>query len=499
MNKPLRTVAVLCGVLFAALLLNVTYLQYVATGKYDNDARNRRVVDEQYSRDRGAILVGRTPIAESVPSHDQYKYKRVYGQPQLYAPVTGYFGYGGAVTGLEKSQNSILSGSDSRLFVNRLVDLIGNQGPEGGDVETTINAKAQQAAYSGLSKLPASAGAPVEGAVVALEPSTGKILALATYPSFDPNKIAAHNFGAAQKSYDALAADKSQPLLDRAVQLALPPGSTFKTVTATAAINNGIYTADSTVPGGDSFQLPLTHGPTGLVTNEGRSCGVKTTTFAQGMENSCNTVFAPMAIKVGAGKMLETAQGFGFNSDYFDQLQGTNGTSLTATSVYPKDPNPAQLGQTGFGQFDVRATPLQMAMVAAGIANKGVVMKPYLIDQIQSANSDVVATTQPEQLSTAASPQAAAGVTQLMVDTVNHGTASPGAIAGIQVAGKTGTAQAGDPSIPPYAWYISFAPADNPKVAVAVLIQQANIPRNDIGGGLWGGPIARDVMKAVLQ
>ena len=495
MNKPIRVIAVFVMVLFAALLINVTYLQYYASGRYNDDARNRRVVDAEFSRQRGAILVGRDPVAESVKSDDLYKFQRSYPKPQLYAGVTGYFAYGGAITGVEKSQNDVLSGDDSRLFVNRLIDLLGDKGPQGGDVELTINAKAQKAAYDGLTSLPGD----VKGAVVALEPSTGKILAMVTTPTFDPNKITTHDFAANQRAYDKLDADPAKPLLNRAVQMALPPGSTFKVLTAAAAIESGKYDASSMVPGGATYQLPQTSGGSGLVDNEGRDCGAKTVKFTQAMENSCNTTFAQLAVGVGAEGMLKQAEAFGFNSSWFDDLQGTNGKTLLTTSTFPKDMNPPQTGQTGFGQFEVRATPLQMAMVAAGIANHGTVMKPYLVKEVQSADSDTVATTEPEKLSQAVSTSTASEVTKLMVATVNDGTASPAAITGIEVAGKTGTAQSGQEDVPPYAWFVSFAPADNAKVAVAVMIQSADIPRDDIAGGKWGGPIAKHVMEAVLN
>jgi peptidoglycan glycosyltransferase len=389
----------------------------------------------------------------------------------------------------------VLSGEDSRLFVNRLIDLLGDKGPQGGDVELTINPKAQKAAYDALTGLPGA----VKGAVVALEPSTGKILAMVTTPTFDPNKVVTHDFAANQKAYDRLNADPGKPLLNRAVQMSLPPGSTFKLVTASAAIESGKYDASSMVPGGPTYQLPQTHGPSGLIDNEGRNCGAKTVKFTQAMENSCNTVFAQLAVGVGADAMRKQAEAFGFNSSWFDELQGTNGKTTLTTSNFPTEMNPPQTGQSGIGQFEVRATPLQMAMVAAGIANRGTVMRPYLIDEVQSADSDTVATTEPEKLSQAVTPETAREVTKLLVATVNEGTASPAAITGIQVAGKTGTAQSGQDNVPPYAWFVSFAPADNAKVAVAVMIQSADIPRDDIAGGKWGGPIAKTVMEAVLN
>jgi peptidoglycan glycosyltransferase len=331
--------------------------------------------------------------------------------------------------------------------------------------------------------------------VVALQPTTGKVLAMASLPTYDPNKLASHDLSEVSDTYDRLDKDSTQPLVNRAIQTRLPPGSTFKVVTAAAAIDKGLYKAGDEVPGGVTYQLPLTSGPTGQIDNEGRSCGANGSKipFSQAMEQSCNTSFAAIAGQVGAEDMLKTAEGFGFNSHYFDDLSGQ------VTSVFPEELDEAQLGQTGFGQFEVSATPLQMAMVAAGLANGGKVMKPYLVDEEQSADLDVLQKTDPEQLSQAVSSATASEVTKLMVDTVNEGTASPGAIPGIQVAGKTGTAQSGIEDVPPYAWYISFAPAEDPQVAVAVMIQKADIPRGEIAGGVYGGPIAKAVMEAVIK
>ena len=494
MNKPIRTISMLCLFLFLALLLNVTYLQYWAADGFEERADNRRVVDADFSRERGAILVGRDPIAESVPSDDRFQFQRTYSKPFMYAPITGYFAYGGAITGVERSQNDVLSGDDDRLFVTRLVDLLSNEGAQGGDVALTINPKAQRAAFDALNALPGD----VEGSVVAIEPSTGKILAMVTTPSYDPNELAVHDLGQWSKNARTLEDDDSQPLLNRAVQTTLPPGSTFKLVTAAAALATGKYDADSTVPGGATYQLPLTHGESGLIDNEGRDCGTGRIPFKQALENSCNTTFAALANEVGADKLRETAEAFGFNQEYFTDLQRPNGDSIQAVSKFPEEMDEAQTGQAGIGQYEVRATPLQMAMVAAGIANHGTVMRPYLVDEIQSADSDVVAQTNPSELKEAITPEVASELTELMVATVDDGTAAPASIPGVKVAGKTGTAQSGIPDVPPYAWFTSFAPADNAKVAVAVMIQKADIPREEIAGGVWGGPIAKAVMEAVL-
>jgi penicillin-binding protein A len=485
-NRPIRTVAIFCLLLFLALLVNATYLQFWRAGALDDDPLNQRVLQESYSSQRGAILVGRTPVAQSTPSDDRFEYQREYPQPLMYAPLTGYFTFGDA-TGLESSQNDVLSGEDPRFFVRNLVDLLTNEQQAGANVELTIDAGAQRAAYEGLSAL----GPDVEGAVVALEPDTGRILAMVSLPTFDPNDLASHDFDAVGQAYDRLEAAEGDPLLNRAVQTRIFPGSTFKLVTAAAALESGKYDdADALVPGGATFQLPQTSSDSGVIDNEGRACGTDEITLRQAMEQSCNTTFAQLAIEVGSEALLEQAEEFGFNADYLEDLP------RQARSVFPAQLTPPELGQAGFGQFDVQATPLQMAMVAAGIANGGEVMRPYVVSEVQSPDYDAE-TTDPDRFSQAVSPETAEVLTDLMVSTVDDGTASPAAIPDVAVGGKTGTAQRGVEGEPPYAWFVSFAPATDSQVAVAVMIEEA--PGREIAGGALGGPIAKAVMEAVLS
>jgi peptidoglycan glycosyltransferase len=488
MNKPIRTLSLFCLLLFLALLGRATYLQYYEAESLNARPENRRVIEAAYSAERGAILVGRTPIAESKPSGDRYKFQRTYSQPNMYAPLTGYFSYY-SQTGVEHSENAVLSGDDSRLFVTRLVDLLSNATPKGGGGQLTVNAAAQAAAFNGLK----NRGPGAEGSVVAIDPSTGAILAMASYPSYDPNQLASHDFKSVAARQKELESAPGTPMVNRAIQTRLFPGSTFKVVTAAAAIESGKYSYDSSVPGGATYQLPQTTGDTGLVDNEGRDCGSGKISFSQAMENSCNTSFAHLAVNIGADQLRKTAEGFGFNQHYLDDL------GPQVTSVFPQDLNPPQTGQAGFGQFDVQATPLQMAMVAAGIANGGVVMKPYVVDGVLTPELEPLPRTDPQELSQAISADTADQVTKLMVDTVRDGTAYPAAIPGVDVAGKTGTAQTGTDE-PPYAWFISFAPADDPKVAVAVMIQKApGVERGEIAGGTLGGPIAKAIMEAVIH
>ena len=488
MNKPIRTISLFCLFLFLALMVNATWLQYAKSQDYADDPLNRRVIEAAYAAERGAILVGRDPVAESKPVDDKYEFLREYAEPEKYAHLTGYFSYF-SQTGVEQTQNRVLSGDDDLLFVTKLVDLLSGKAGKGGNVQLTIDRAAQDAAYDALDALPGE----VEASVVALEPDTGKILAMASLPSYDPNELASHDFPSVLDAYERLDGADDEPLVNRAVRTTLPPGSTFKLVTAAAAIENGDYEASDDVPGGVSYQLPQTSGDSGLIDNEGRSCGTDTIPFEQAMGNSCNTTFAQLGVQLGEEKLREQAEAFGFNQDYFDEL------GPQSVSNFPERANPPQTGQSAIGQFEVQATPLQMAMVAAGIANQGTVMRPYLVDEVQSPTFEVLRQTQPEELSEAVSASTADQLTDLMVYTVEEGTANPAAISGISVAGKTGTAQSGNPDVPPYAWFVSFAPADDPQVAVAVLVESSDTSRSEIGGGRLGGPIAKAVMEAVIN
>ena len=493
MNQPIRTISMFCMLLFLALMVNATWLQYAKSQDYAKDPRNRRIIEAAYSAERGAILVGRDPVAESKPIDDKYEFLRTYEEPFKYAHLTGYFSYY-SQTGIEQTQNRVLSGDDDLLFVTKLVDLLSGKAGKGGNVQLTIDRAAQDAAYGALEQLVSDTGAPVQASVVALEPDTGKILAMASVPTFDPNDLASHDFGSVLDTFDALEADEDDPLINRAIQTTLPPGSTFKLVTAAAAIESGDYEATDDVPGGSQFQLPQTSGSSGLIDNEGRDCGVDTIPFEQAMGNSCNTTFAQLGIQLGEEKLREQAEAFGFNQEYFEDLPRQE------ISRFPEGINAPQTGQSAIGQFEVQASPLQMAMVAAGIANQGAVMRPYLVDELQSPDLQPLRLTDPEELTEAVSASTADQLTDLMVYTVEQGTASPAAINGITVAGKTGTAQSGNDDVPPYAWFVSFAPAQDPEVAVAVMIQKAEgIDRGEIAGGRLGGPIAKAVMEAVIQ
>ena len=340
--------------LFAALLLNATYLQYVDAGSLNSRSDNKRVRDAEFARKRGAIVAGGTSIAESRKVDDQYTYQRVYKQPAKYAQLTGYYSYIYGRSGVESSQNQILSGSDPRLFVNRVVDMLGNSQPKGGSVSLTVDPKAQTAAFDGLRAL----GTNVQGAVVALEPSTGKVLAMVSSPTYDPNRLASHKFSQVQDAWKQLNADKDRPLLNRGIQEIYPPGSTFKLVTAAAALSSGQYTPDTKVKGGTTLDLPQTS--TNLVNENGSSCGGDPITLTQALEVSCNVSFGDIGLRLGDDALRAQAEKFGFDQTYLNDLNGQ------VKSHFPAHPDKPQTALSAIGQYDVAATPLQMAMVAVG-------------------------------------------------------------------------------------------------------------------------------------
>jgi penicillin-binding protein A len=494
MNKPIRNLSVACMFLFLALLVNATYVQYWQADSLTSLTKhpdNKRVRDAEFSRERGAILVHGKAVAESNKSDDDYKFQRVYPMGPEYAHLTGFFSRDWGLGGVESTQNSILSGSDSSLFVNRVIDLVDNQAPKGGSVTLTVDPDAQKAAYDGLRAL----GNNVRGAVVAIEPRTGKILAMVSSPTYNPNRLASHDFAAAGKAKQRLENEKPSPLDNTAIEETLPPGSTFKLVTSAAALMSGKYTPDTKVPGTATLDLPQT---TKDIVNESRGgCGGDEITLTQALMVSCNVSFADVGLKLGDDALRNEAEKFGWGTRTFTDLDD----SLTrqAISRFPEDPDAPQTALSAIGQFDVAATPLQMAMVGAGIANDGVVMKPYLVDEIKSPKLETIRRTDPDPMpdQPAMSSSAARDLRQMMVAVVDGGTGKTAQIPGVKVAGKTGTAQSA-PDRPPYAWFVSFAPADTPAVAVAVLVQDAGVARDQISGSGLAAPIAKAVMEAVI-
>lgn len=481
MNSPIRRLAAVITLLFASLFISVTYIQVVQADSLESNPRNTRTLLKERSRERGDILVGKTAVATSEPSDDVYQYLRKYKNAAMYAPVTGYYSLINGAYGLEKSENEYLSGSSDELFVRNLTNLLTGEQPQGASIETTINAKAQKAAWDALGDQ--------QGAVIALDPTTGDILAMVSRPSYNPNNLSTHDTEKASDTYKNLNADDLEPLINRTIGQLYPPGSTFKIVTSAAALANG-YSSDSSdgLVGPATLDLPQT---TATLSNDTHlPCADGTPTLLEAFEESCNTTYAQLGMDLGADVMSEQAAKFGFG-------QSLTVPQTVATSVFPDDLNEPQLAQSSIGQFDVRVTPLQMAMVAAGIANDGVVMRPNLVKKVISSDGKTVSEPGPEELSTATTPEVAEQLTEMMEAVVESGTGTNAQISGVTVAGKTGTAQNAEGAAP-HAWFTSFAPADDPQVAVAVVVENGGKLGNEAFGGTVAAPIAKAVMEAVI-
>lgn len=480
MNRAIRRLGVLLGILMLILLVNSNINQVLMADEIRNRPGNQRTILQEYDRERGPILVGADPVARSIPTDDQYKYLRVYSQGQMYAPATGFYSLLYGATGIERSENPILNGSSDLFFADRIQELLSGRSPQGGGVTLTLDAEAQEAAFEGL-------GDKV-GSVVAVEPGTGAVLALASTPSFDPNDLASHDQAEIQRYYEKLDADPQKPLMNRPLVSNPPPGSTFKLVTAAAALESGRYGPDSKLPGPSAYKLP---GSTRSVHNwNGSACrSGGQVTLAQALAISCNTAFAWLGNELGQDALRRQAERFGFDSSMSIPLRA-------ATSRFPGDMDKAQTALSAIGQFNVTATSLQMALVGAGVGNGGVVMNPYLVKEIRGPDLQVVQTGRPSQFGRAMSAENASAEMSMMVGVVNSGTGSNARIPGVQVGGKTGTAETGD-GRPATAWFVGVAPADAPRVAVAVCIEDAG--GGEVTGNGLAAPIARAVIQAILS
>ncbi|GGQ62533.1 peptidoglycan D,D-transpeptidase FtsI family protein [Streptomyces flaveolus] len=486
MNKPLRRIAIFCGLLVLTLLIRDNWLQYVQADELKNDEANRRVAIERYATPRGDIIVDGKAITGHATTKGDFKYKRTYKDGAMWAPVTGYVSQAYGATQLENIDDGILTGNDDRLFFRNTLDMLTGKKREGGNVVTTLSSAAQKAAYEGLKK---QGG---KGAVAAIEPSTGKILALASYPSYDPSTIAGGG-EADGKAWNKIIEKNNpdKPMLNRALREVYPPGSTFKVVTAAAALEHGKYTSadektDSPLP----WTMPGTTTP---LPNEG-DLPCENATLREALRVSCNTVFGKIGYDLGNDKMLETAKKFGFTEEQFVPVR-------SSASVFSEDMNDSQVALSSIGQFNTAATPLQMAMVTSAIANNGTLMKPYMVDELQAPNLDTIEKTDPQEMSKPLSPENAQILQSMMETVVKDGTGTNAQIDGVTVGGKTGTAQHGvENSENPYAWFISYAKTDGGSpVAVAVVIEDENASRDDISGGGLAAPIAKSVMEAVIN
>lgn len=493
MNTPMRRIAIAVMGMVVVLLAGVTYVQVINADELRSDNRNQRVLVDEYSRQRGQISADGQILATSTESGDRFKYLRLYPEnpnaptsPQAEAPVTGFYSMNYGSTGLERAADGVLSGSDDRLFGRRLFDLISGRNPRGGNVVTTIDPMLQQIAYDQLT------AKDYTGSVVALDPRTGAILAMASAPSYDPNLLSGHDGDVVSENWQRLQSDPSAPMLNRAISQTYPPGSTFKVLTSADALEHGA-TVDDQLTAAAGLTLPGTN--TVLHNYADEQCGPgDTVSLITAFARSCNAAFAQLGIKYGTESLQKTAKDFGIGPD-------TPTIPLpVADSTLGSIPDDAALGQSSIGQRDVALTPLQNAVVAATVANGGVRMQPYLVDKLEGPDLKTLSTTKPTSPGQAMPPEVAKTLTDMMLASEQN-TSGAGSVPGVDIASKTGTAEHGSTpkQTPPHGWYIAFAPAEDPVIAVAVIVENGGDQGLSATGGSVASPIGRAVISAAVQ
>ncbi|HVQ85984.1 MAG TPA: D,D-transpeptidase PbpA, partial [Mycobacterium sp.] len=422
MNASLRRISVTVMALIVLLLLNATMTQVFAADGLRADPRNQRVLLDEYSRQRGQIIAGGQLLAYSVATDSRFRFLRVYPNPVVYAPVTGFYSLRYSSSGLERAEDPLLNGSDERLFGRRLADFFTGRDPRGGNVDTTIIPRVQQAGWDAMQQ--GCGGPPCKGAVVALEPSTGKILAMVSSPSFDPNLLASHDPEVQAQAWQRLRDDPDNPMSNRAISEIYPPGSTFKVITTAAALEAGATDTEQ-LTAAASIPLP---GSTATLENYGDApCGDEpTVSLSQAFARSCNTAFVQLGLRTGADALRSMARSFGLDSTpSVIPLQVSESTVGIIADA-------AALGMSSIGQKDVALTPLENAEIAATIGNAGVMMQPYLVGSLKGPDLSNISTTAPYQQRRAVSPQVAAKLTELMVG-AEKVAQQKGAIPGVQI------------------------------------------------------------------
>lgn len=483
MNREIRVLGIVLVVLYSALFVQLNNLQVFSAKRLNEHPANTRSVVADFSRPRGSIFsADGFVLATSEPSDDDFERQRRYPEGALFAQITGYFSFTFGTEGIERTYNDALTGRDAGpVRLDNLDDLLLDQ-PRTGDVTLTVSRAIQEVAVNSLGGR--------KGSVVALDPRTGAVLAMASLPTYDPSPLAGHNLASVRTAWEGLIADPDQPLRPRSYRDRYFPGSSFKVVTAAAGLTSGVATA--TRPSYPRLtQLPLPQASAPLGNFGGSSCGG---TLPEALRVSCNTTFAQLGLDLGGPRLQAGAEAFGFNSPPPIDLPFPAPSAFPDARAFDRD-KPA-LAKSAIGQQDVSATPLQMALVAAGVANGGVVMTPHLLADVRDNEGAVVTEFKPRPWKEAVTPDVARTLNDMMVGVVEAGSGTRARIPGVKVAGKTGTAQTGLGRS--HVWFMAFAPAEAPRVAVAVMLENVS-NSSDATGGLLAAPIAKAVMERALQ
>ncbi len=478
MDVQIRRLGIALLVLFGLLFAQLNNLQFRQAGRLSSDPRNTRAIVVDFSRERGRILAADgTVLADSVPTDDALKRLRRYPEGPLYSPVLGYFSFNYGSDGAEREFSADLAGR--KVTINNLDDLL-SATPQTNDITLTIQPPVQRAAAAALGNR--------RGSVVAVDPRTGAVLAMVSFPTFDPNTLAAHDLKAVQRAWNTYQADPGKPMLPRPYRERYSPGSTFKVVTAAAAVGSRPDLATKSYPSLKALDLRGTNRD--LPNFGGSTCGGSLPDL---MRVSCNTGFGQLGLDLGGAALRDEALSFGWGERPPLDLPAPAASGFPDLSELRSQP---QIATSAIGQLDVTASPLQMALVSAAVGNGGTIVEPHVLSRVTDTAGQVVRTAETKTWKQPMTAPDAARLKDLMVGVVQRGTAGRAGVPGVAVAAKTGTAQTtGDNA---HAWITAFAPADAARVAVAVVVEsQPGV--SEATGGTIAAPIAQAVLSAALR
>lgn len=477
MSKSIRRLTSFVLLMFLTLFAFATGIQVFQADSLVGDGRNVRASYDSYKTLRGTILVESNPIASSYEVDDNFRYQREYSS-EVYSHLTGYFSLFQGSTGIEREMSNFLSGQSSAQFFDQINAVLSGTPVSGANVELTIDDELQQEAWKALGDN--------KGSVIAIDPKTGEIKALVSKPGFDANLLASHSFASSSSAYEELLTDPNDPLVNRAISGdQYHPGSVFKLVVAAAAFENGGFDPDTEFENPDFLPLP---GSISVVRNANDStCGENpTVTLREAFIKSCNIPFAELGMRLGADELRVQSELFGFGRTVEIPMP-------VSASIFPEQLNQPQTALVSFGQYDLRSTPLQMAMVTSAVANQGIIHSPQLIDRVVSNNLELLSDPEPQVFGSPISQSTAGLITQMMFDSVEVGAAGNAKIPGMAVAGKTGTAENGLGQ--PYTyWFTGFAPAENPELVVTVVVEGED---QSFRGNTIAAPIGRQLLESV--
>ncbi len=477
MNKRISRLGLMFVIVFLALYINLTYLQVWASSKIISHPRNTRGIAKELLIERGHIITSDGQVIAASKKSGQF-YQRFYPKEDLYAHITGYYSLRYGRSGLERVYNKELLGKKEIASLDDYLQSLVEGETKGHALVLTIDSHLQEVASRALGKQ--------QGAVVALNPQTGEVLALVSNPAFDPNPLTSLNANVAARSWENLRTDSLQPLISRATYEWYPPGSTFKIITTAATLESGLAEPTTLFNCNGQLELPLT---SHVVKDFGGKRHGEIT-LEDALRVSCNNTFGELGLELESDTLVDYAEKFGINQEIPFELAVTK-------SIVPENQDAPSTALSAIGQKDVRLTPMQMALISAGIANEGVIMQPHLVKEIRGHKGQIIKEFKGKRWKKAVSSDTADIITKMLYEVVERGTGRAAKISGIEIAGKTGTAQV--PNGAPHAWFTCFAPVNDPQIAVAVVIENGGSMGNDATGGRVAAPVAKEIIREALE